>query len=31
MATYLITRHPGAIEWFKQTGMHYDHTKCIYR
>lgn len=24
MTTYLITRHPGAIEWFKQQGIAFD-------
>lgn len=25
MKTWLITRHSGAIEWFKHTGQHFDH------
>ncbi|WP_448216484.1 CRISPR-associated protein Csx16 [Endozoicomonas sp. 2B-B] len=26
MAVYLITRHPGAVEWAKSTGLVFDHT-----
>lgn len=30
MTTYLITRHPGAIEWAKAVGVEYDlHTEHL--